>query len=53
MELTKALCTLIADGLSASTKTLSDRAFVHGDFWREFCNGATLHCAALKSGDSL
>ena len=29
MELTEALFTLIADSLSASTKTLSDRAFVH------------------------
>ena len=36
MELTKALFTLIADGLSASTHE-------KGDFWREFCNGATLH----------
>ena len=46
MELTKALFTLIADGLSASTHK-------KGDFWREFCNGATLHRGDLQSGETL
>ena len=46
MELTKVLFTLIADGLSASTQK-------KGDFWREFCNGATLHRGDPQSGESL
>ena len=39
----------------AGMKTILDRAFVHTyeqGFWHDFCNGASLHCTDLESGES-
>ena len=37
----------ILDSYCTSRKKLPDRASVHGDFRRDFCNGAKLHPAGL------